>query len=780
MAKELTQEAIDMTLQLANRSVGPFVSEYSKSISSNDDKWFGNEINALYQTSVDDRSRKEKRKDKKKYGVTESGDAKKIFDVNVNNPEGATWVWNNDKNTGMEKLKSFLTKKLAKEENDENSGGTGGTSTTPDEDPRTPFDRRLDRLWSVEDPSGNTSSQIITPFNAAQTMSALYGWMPGNDTVNAIVNPDLKQDAIDKAAAQKDLLENNPFNRGAAALMNEYALTTLYGSEGGKMLVNKRNERKWYDIDSADPGISANPTTSTLISWGGADPHLRTPYTFTDFVFSKHWKKVENNRLITLRRYAAPIYDNLKFPGMTGETNSSGIDFPPMATAVTYFGEDTENSLNSLLKFTTGVKWGEVTSSIHEVTMTTVPDVESGPGGDGTGFFSAMSEKVQGLSKILNVGAGQTDSNFIMNKGALPPDPYKDGPYENKIQGPINRIDSTKKREAGLDFKWDGLKIVFEYVARPVGGVNPKAVLLDIMSNFMILGSATAVFFGGQYRFMSDPAKYPFMGGDEGMEAWYSGKPLKWAEVTAGTFSNNIKSTGLGDLFTGFDLTGFVNKLMKGEGLDTKLGQAGSNIAKNYMAEKSAGAIPYLKGMKALLTGEPVGDWHVTIGNPLNPIAMIGNLICENIEVEFGEELGPDDFPTEMKVTVNLDHGMPRDRDAIQSVFNRGMGRIYSLPDHFKGAADYETGIDEQTGGNNRNGEILPFFGIQGNSTTDGGDAGKAKNSKVATSSEQSVWGRRNIVAVSPNANLAEDGAIGVSSRSTFRSVDWIALNSLK
>lgn len=111
------------------------------------------------------------------------------------------------------------------------------------------------------------------------------------------------------------------------------------------------------------------------------------------------------------------------------------------------------------------------------------------------------------------------------------------------------------------------------------------------------------------------------------------------------------------------------------------------------------GTYPYLTGMKALFTGQPVGDWHLTIGNPMNPIAMIGNLICDNVEVQFGDELGPDDFPLEFTVTISLKHGMPRDRDSIEAMFNRGAGRIYDISDDFNSSADSETAVDTGTGG---------------------------------------------------------------------------------
>lgn len=112
---------------------------------------------------------------------------------------------------------------------------------------------------------------------------------------------------------------------------------------------------------------------------------------------------------------------------------------------------------------------------------------------------------------------------------------------------------------------------------------------------------------------------------------------------------------------------------------------------------KSA-TIPYINNQRALLTGDPVGDWHLTIGNPLNPIAMIGNLIVKNIEIKFSDELGPDDFPIGFDAVITLEHGLGRDRDAIESMFNRGFGRIYSLPMDFRSSADGETKVDANTG----------------------------------------------------------------------------------
>ena len=47
----------------------------------------------------------------------------------------------------------------------------------------------------------------------------------------------------------------------------------------------------------------------------------------------------------------------------------------------------------------------------------------------------------------------------------------------------------------------------------------------------------------------------------------------------------------------------------------------------------------------------------------------------------FSKALGYDDFPTEIKFTVSLEHCMPRENSMIENMFNAGKGRIYAFTD---------------------------------------------------------------------------------------------------
>jgi len=658
-----------------------------------------------------------------------------------------------------------------------------------------PFDKRLQRLYQADD-----KTTLVTPYDTRFQQVSTTGYLISDKKVEES-QIDKQKDVLSALSQKREQLRKDDFFKGIPSLINTYAITRLYGSKGGNYLINRKGERKWYEIDQTsdgDLGFSLNPTTSSIISWGNGDPYGRTPYHFSDFVFCKYWNIVPNNRMITLRRYAAPIVDNLKFPGMDGladmgtaasetkvDKNTGGqadngtpdqgsgkkVSFPPMATAVTYFGEETGNSLSNILKFSAGLNWGEVQAKVFEVTTSVDPDMEAGP----AGLFGGLTK----FAKMLNIASGSFDQKAILNKGNLPPDPYSGGPYENRIMGPVNRIDAVKKREAGLKYE-NKISIVFEYVARPIGGINTKAVLVDILSNFLVIGTASAMFWGGQHRFMANPQQYPFMGGDEGIQKWYRGDPIGWGEKSIGTFADKITEAGseIAKLAEG------VFNAMLGKG-SLKDIIAGDNVATKFIkakaAEKSEGQIPYLSGLKALLIGEPVGEWHVTIGNPLNPIAMIGNLICDSIEVELGNELGPDDFPLEIKVTVNLDHGMIRDKDAIQSIFNRGMGRIYDLPDSFTSSGDYETKVDKYTGNQTATGTQPSFAGgtFIADSRTTGGKLGKSAIKENTLAGSVSVWNREKFTAVSANQDLSFVGN-KVLNRSAYRSADWVKVKSLK
>ena len=74
----------------------------------------------------------------------------------------------------------------------------------------------------------------------------------------------------------------------------------------------------------------------------------------------------------------------------------------------------------------------------------------------------------------------------------------------------------------------------------------------------------------------------------------------------------------------------------------------GETAAKGWMAKKSANMRPQVLGVKSLLTGEPVGEWHLMVGNPFNPSLMVGNLIVTGASLRVADDayISADDFPS--------------------------------------------------------------------------------------------------------------------------------------
>ena len=92
---------------------------------------------------------------------------------------------------------------------------------------------------------------------------------------------------------------------------------------------------------------------------------------------------------------------------------------------------------------------------------------------------------------------------------------------------------------------------------------------------------------------------------------------------------------------------------------------------------KNALGRPSFYAFDSLLPGGLSGLWHLTIGNPKNPIAAIGNLILDSAEITHSGPLGIDDFPTELTVVVKLKHAKPRDITTIGQMYTKGERGIY-------------------------------------------------------------------------------------------------------
>lgn len=86
---------------------------------------------------------------------------------------------------------------------------------------------------------------------------------------------------------------------------------------------------------------------------------------------------------------------------------------------------------------------------------------------------------------------------------------------------------------------------------------------------------------------------------------------------------------------------------------------------------------PAIYAIRTVYSGAPTGLWHLTVGNPRNPIMSIGNLILTGADIQHSGPLGLDDFPTDIKVTVSLKHAKPRDLVEISQMYTKGAMGIF-------------------------------------------------------------------------------------------------------
>ena len=659
------------------------------------------------------------------------------------------------------------------------------------------LDQRMYRALNVHDSSGYV---IIAPGSGTMSYASSFYESPvaAETAANEMLEKlDPNSDAYKKIERSKELRVNALRNfrnneqlnyMAGLSFIHPYALLRLTnaGKHASDQSGTKLNviddatpgNTKWYEDSPVSNSISSsyakNPTTGDLINWSSTDSRGRFPYMFQDFVFCKYWNRIENNRMITLRRYPAPVVDAvepanyeggdsmkevLNTDGFTG-AQVKNVPFAPLATAVTYFGEGTGNSLKELLSFAYQYNWEEINSDIWDVSSTQIEegDIVNGEIHWLAGGLGVLARSL-GIMRDLS-GVEKLKPETVLG---LPPDPYNGGPYENRILGPVNVINSVYKRKRGLTFNHDSLTITFEYVARPIANVNNKAIMLDLLANILTMTYASGAFFGGAHRYRTEhPAVYPWRN-TNALNKIYKGKLFgkdsAWNDVLSEVFSEDNRNwimdfaKGITDAVKAVanDVIAAVTGKAQSDGeksendkaksrgkllIDKTFSTAGRAVSAKILKGKQA---PWLSNARAILTGEPIGDWHLTIGNPLNPIAMIGNLIVTDSKIEFSDELGPDDFPLGFKATITLKHGMGRDKDSIESMFNKGAGRMYILPDEFVSSADSETKVDNNTGKNDPYAGTFKTAGRYGILTTTGTYGVKGYISELNSAKDRQV-----------------------------------------
>lgn len=435
--------------------------------------------------------------------------------------------------------------------------------------------------------------------------------------------------------------------------------------------------------------VKLSKTVEGLKKVGGAG------YRYADFMFCKDLGKISNNHLITLRRFQHPIGDNIWEGIKTDENNDPHpINVPDIGRLVTWFNED--NKLEDIINYSFHATWKEVSAKIQSL-QSQEDSPERGIMGS---LVNMMDPQYASMVAGGFVGSGNKVLNDISNSINTSIFPMTDskGQYEgseilgnydnNRIYTPQNSIWDTHLYEGQLKFNQE-FKLVFNYELRAYENINPKAAFLDLIGNIQEVTFRHGQFWGGEQKIVG------YRGNRAG---WKKAQNLvdKGFDKLGGFFDSILNgnadwgqiwgsiSDAIGGIMKGAGE--MANKITGGQGGPTadKAREKTVEIAKKFnlsthlkgMMQNKLGR-PAMYAFDSLLSGDPVGLWHLTLGNPLNPIMSIGNLIITDANIQQYGPLGIDDFPTGLKVTVSLKHARGRDITGITQMYTQGKSAIY-------------------------------------------------------------------------------------------------------
>lgn len=426
-----------------------------------------------------------------------------------------------------------------------------------------------------------------------------------------------------------------------------------YGAPGSNLVDSYLNKPERFFAGN-NPSAYRNPTGSKIVEVFNESSGHNMIYRANDFLFLDHYGKVPNNLLLTLRRFPGPVSDNIR--------DIKHAPLPDVARLLGFIDGEL-NKIEDVFKFSAGFNWKEFKSEIQ-----TQERSKTGWGGlnmlgafDTTGRYA--QEKLQ----------GQARTNF---------DPYTSH-QDNYTWGPIDVIDKLWTRDVGLKFEGD-LKLTFRYAVKSYNGINTRVVFMDIIGNALNMITNKAPFWGGAVRFQ----------GGEG----YSGPLGDMEALRRGDIGTFAKSFA----------TDLMNKIVAP--FEKGILAGAKQILGNMAAKMLGGSLDKLQrpeqfGLHSLLSGAPTGEWHLTVGNPFNPAMMMGNLIVDTGDIEVEGPFTADDVPSYVIITINLKHAMPRDKYAIQSMFNYGKGRYYGSDIDFQNRSYYRNrGASSGSGGGKKGG----------------------------------------------------------------------------
>lgn len=541
-----------------------------------------------------------------------------------------------------------------------------------------------------------------------------------------------------------------------------------------EMKVNLAPQSKNIDLSdcSIDTLVKLSEQRATSLVGKTAISELGVAkYRYIDFMFCRDLGKIPNNHLLTLRKFTRPVGDNINTRLPKSDTPYNFNQSMDVGRLVTWFGNG-DNKLEDIIKYNYVATFKQFDSKVDVV--------DSHEDEESTGIIGkivntinprynqAMSQGRTGAHNFISQLSGRYLSTSYANFGRGGQYDRHDifGMYDHhKIYEPKNTIQSTHVYEGKLTFSQE-FTIKFSYKLRAYDNINPRAAFLDLIGNILAVTYRSGTFWGGSRMFRGAP---PNKVGTAKVNAF-----LDRTFDTLGGIGNNLLSGNLDIGGTLGSIWGAVKQIASDAFNTAKSLALGNTSTKGKSPLQVIGAIvkhtglwsgvqgmiknglgrPAVYALDSLLTGDNVGLWHLTIGNPRNPIMSIGNLIIDKSEITQSGPLGLDDFPTDLMVSVSLKHGRPRDSAEIQKMYTKGSGPIYT-PLGAKAASNFyeltsiKYSANITTDKNDEENSVFNFIEQQKASTNN-----NAKSNNTLTTTEQTKIVSTSAIATDKSEDL--------------------------
>jgi hypothetical protein len=316
---------------------------------------------------------------------------------------------------------------------------------------------------------------------------------------------------------------------------------------------------------------------------------------------------------------------------------------------------------------------------------------------------------------------------------------------ENVPTGNPNILRISKMRETeGQSLKSDlQFKLETAYEQKYINGIDPGSAFLDIMSNLFKMGTSDQKFILTTTDYITH-----FLGNVNN-----AGNAQAWVDLTIDLVKNFIKAIGtffnemstIGQGFVSTNLTQTQEEKEKAE-KDAKEVNANSatiasldafsnslNGAKGIVSTILVGTISKyrwpLKGSISLMTGLSTTPWHLTIGNPYSPIVNIANVLIRDVNVKLSNDLGFNDLPVRIDVSISAGLGRPLGKQELEKIFNNGYKRIYS-----QNAMDQWTATNPATSNVSASGEATQIAQVSTSGTITPNPNGGFTESRINSS----------------------------------------------